>query len=165
MLSLNFSYGSHVGVTNTWSFATTRAVVITQCAVDSERQKFLTALKVIKTKRQQLAPHTRKNSVNMLYSPQKQLPENIARAFNDNWARLHFARQLFLWEVYMVCQHSSTNVSEISYCFITVTSRIVVIISARKENSAVEMFPLTCKTIVKLIVIKNATFSDSHTKI
>ena len=28
--------------------------------------------------------------------PQKQLPDNIARALYDNKARLHFARQLFL---------------------------------------------------------------------
>ena len=34
-------------------------------------------------------------------SQQKQLPENIARALYDNYARLDFARQLFLWEVYI----------------------------------------------------------------
>ena len=36
-----------------------------------------------------------------LYFSQKQLPESIARALYDNYTRLHFAQQLFLWEVYI----------------------------------------------------------------
>ena len=46
---------------------------------------------------------------------QKQLPENIARALYNDKARLHFARQLLLWEVYF-SHHIMRYLSVISYC-------------------------------------------------